>query len=113
MKTPLLLLDNGEISAFASSQDLEMYVESPDIAGYSLFDATGQPLGLKSKPRRAGFVVDVDPVVLFEILDAPKPGLLRSEIRGFLDRLDVVTSDDDDLEVKLIDLLVGKIGYTK
>ena len=105
-------MEDGDISMFASPRDLERYVESPDIAGYSVFDATGQPLGLQSVPGGAGLVVDVDPVALVEGAGAPTPEVLRDRIRAFLGRLGVVTSEDADLP-GLVRLLVEAIGYTK
>lgn len=112
MKVPLLLVDHGDISVFSSNQDLEKYAESPDIAGYSAFDAAGYQLDLQSVMGRIDTVVDVNPVRLVEVGGVPQPNLLRDSIRSFLNRVNVPTSDDDDLS-KLIGVLVETIGYTK
>lgn len=46
MKLPLILCDNGDVALFESVAHLECYLESPDIGGYRVFDASGDVLQL-------------------------------------------------------------------
>jgi hypothetical protein len=46
MTLPLFVIDDGDVLMFRSATALEQYVESPDIAGYKVFDADGRRLAL-------------------------------------------------------------------
>lgn len=112
MKQPIFLIDHGDISAFSSPEDLEMYVESPDIADYLVFDAAGRQLELHSITGRRGSVVDIDSVRLVAVFGMPQTDLLRNSLKSFLNRLDIPTSDHDELP-ELIKTFVEVVGYTK
>lgn len=112
MKTPLFLIDSGDVSAFSSSQDLEKYIESPDIGGYLVFDASGLKLELQLAQKRVGMIVDIDRVRLVGSNNVPQPHLLRDILSSFLKKLNVPTLADDDLS-KLVRLLVETVGYTR
>lgn len=54
MKLPLILCENGDVDLFESIEDLERYVESPDIADYRVFDAAGDVLHLTTAQPTTG-----------------------------------------------------------
>lgn len=112
MKTPFFLIDNGDVSAFSSGQELEKYVESPDIGDYLVFDTSGRKFELQSAQKRAGAIVDIDRVQLIRSNEAPQPHLLRGILSSFLEKLNVPILTDDDLP-ELVRLLVKTIGYTR
>lgn len=112
MKFPIIFVDDGDVSIFASRQDLEEYVESPDAAAYLVFDAAGRQFDLRFVIGRSDAIVDVNPVTLVEVDGVSRPTILREKIRSFLDRVGVPTSDHDNL-ADLVAVLVSVIGYTK
>lgn len=42
MVGPWILSDQGDIAVFETVSDLERYVESPDVAAYRVYDASGR-----------------------------------------------------------------------
>jgi hypothetical protein len=46
MIPPLILFDKGDVLLFQSVDELQSYIESPDVSNYRLFDADGQVLSL-------------------------------------------------------------------
>lgn len=71
MKEPLILIYGWELSLFKKKEDVERYVESPDIDDYVLFDAAGARLSffINSRSTRGstpGWVTSVDPVTVVD-----------------------------------------------
>lgn len=71
MSPPFILCDKGDVALFESIEDLERYIESPDIASYRAFDANGQVLCLMTMyptpaPQKLVSIVPVDRVTVSE-----------------------------------------------
>lgn len=69
MKEPLILIYGSELSLFKKKENVERYVESPDLDNYVLFDAAGARLSflINSGSARGsvpGWVMRVDPVTV-------------------------------------------------
>lgn len=91
MKLPLILCDNGDVALFESVEDLERYVESPDIDSYRVFDANGDVLHLTtpaSNKKSRSWGVQIDSVqVDADALRANAVKDLEGELRDFLSRV--------------------------
>ncbi len=49
MKPPLFLSEQGDLQMFESLDDLELSVETPDVAGYRVFDSEGFEYGFEQQ----------------------------------------------------------------
>lgn len=120
MKLPLILCENGDVDLFESVADLERYVESPDIAGYRVFDANGDVLHLTTvQPQPASNekgwlgVVRVVPVRID--VDAPRVNAveeLEGLLRDFLSRATDKAYDRSALP-ELLTVLQATTGFTR
>lgn len=117
MKPPLILIEGGDLTVFRSKTDLERYVESPDIHYYRVFDSQGAVLELsvsanESDPGLPG--VAVLPVRL-TIPGAPQTAReeLATKIVAFLGAVAPHESTSDSSLERLIERLVGVVGFTR
>lgn len=119
MTPPLILCENGDVNLFEFVEDLERYVESPDIAAYRVFDANGDVLHLTTeepvsgKKRWLNIVRRVVPVRID--VDAPRAnaaGELESILRAFLVRATGKSYDQGALPELLV-ALQATIGFTR
>lgn len=118
MTPPLILCENGDINLFEFVEDLERYVESPDIAAYRVFDANGDVLHLTteepvSEKKRWLNIVQVVPVRID--VDAPRAnaaGELEGILRAFLIRATGKPYGQSALP-ELLAALQATIGFTR
>lgn len=92
MKLPLILCENGDVDLFESIEDLEHYVESPDIADYRVFDASGDVLHLTTAQPTTGQKGWLNMVRVVPVrIDVGRPRMnaideLEERLRDFLSR---------------------------
>lgn len=116
MKQPLILIDDGDVALFESVEDLEHYVESPDISNYKVFDAEGQRVNLTEaspiaiKQRLFGAVSVSRIVASNSCISAVEE--LEELLRVFLHRVTGNIYDNGALP-ELLKVLQAKIGYTR
>lgn len=117
MSTPLILSDQGDIAVFETVRDLERYVESPDVAAYRVYDATGRRYFFKGyrNPSRDSAVFQK--VELVE-LDEENPGPDESDdlmelLRSYLRRVERRDSGDTLSLQQLVQKTVELSGYTR
>jgi len=113
MKLPLLLFDDGDISVFERVEDLERYVESPDVGGYIVFDASGSKFSFGVPVGKVGVrIIDVKGVKLIPAESSVEEVDLVNRIRKFLLRVGVDAADRNSLS-EVLDLLIDRVGFTK
>lgn len=112
MKLPLFLFDGGDLSIFEKAEDLERYVESPDVDGYEVFDASGARFGFDVPSGHKGGWIEVTNGRLVPMPDGEDKGYLEQRIREFLSAIGVEVSNDQDLE-EVISTLIGVVGFTR
>jgi hypothetical protein len=118
MKLPLILSDNGEVNLFESVEDLERYVESPDIINYRVFDSNGDVLKLNTSPtptRQKGLfnIVRITPVqVVIGESHVNEVAELEERLREFLLRVTGKSYIQSPL-TELLTVLQTTIGYTR
>lgn len=118
MKLPLILCENGDVDLFESVEDLERYVESPDIAGYRVFDGSGDVLHLTTAqptPGQKGWLSMVRIVpVRVDIGEARLNAAdeLEERLRDFLSRATGKSYNQSALP-ELLTVLQATIGFTR
>lgn len=118
MRLPLILCESGDVSLFESVEDLESYVESPDIAGYRVFDANGNLFHLTTAQPTSNktgtvHVIPVFPVRI-DIVESPVNAAreLETLLRGFLLHA-TGTLYDQMILSELLGILQKTIGFTR
>lgn len=118
MKLPLFLCENGDVDLFESVEDLEHYVESPDVADYRVFDASGDVLHLTTAQpatRQKGWlnIVRVVPVRV-DVGESPVNAVdeLEERLRDFLSRT-MGKSYHKSALPELLTALQATIGFTR
>jgi len=116
MTPPFVLCDKGDVTLFESVDDLERYVETPDIASYRVFDASGQVFRLTSaqpsSTQKGGFgLVSVSRVSVSES-QVNDGAALEVLLRDFLQRATGRSFDRSALP-DLLAALRATIGFTR
>jgi len=117
MAAPLILSDQGDVAVFETVRDLERYVESPDVAAYRVYDASGRRYFFKGYRNSA-----MDDSVFHQVksvqLDEENPGhdageelmeLLRSYLRRVEHREPSATLSLQQIVQRTIEIS----GYTR
>jgi hypothetical protein len=116
MKPPLIVSDNGDVDLFESIEDLERYIESPDVSSLRAFDANGQVLCLMTRhpvptPQKLLNIVFVDRVSVSES-GVQEVAELEALLRNFLFRVTGQLFDSAALP-DLLKVFRAKIGFQR
>ncbi|MCI2260286.1 hypothetical protein [Xanthomonas indica] len=116
MRPPFILIDGGDINLFGSENSLVRYVESPDVASYTVFDSLGKRLDFSATPDVVEFhglkLSGVTPVKLVESDSGFDGGELSEIISKFIQRSFGEDVGGRDLH-QLISMLESRLGMTK
>lgn len=122
MKPPIIVNDHGDVSIFQSVEDVERYLESPDVLEnrYSAYDSEGRLLVLKApKPQTGKFFgiqsISVDKVAISSDESQPQHSeALKEVLRDLLIQFHVPSTWIE--KATLSDLLtksIEQVGFTK
>jgi hypothetical protein len=122
MKSPIIILEHGDISIYLKVEDAECSLEATDVKNdeYRAYDATGRPLLLRVvvEERLSAFGLfrhNVERVKLQEDPEAEADEeCLKDVLMKFLKRIgEVSQSEASNCALpELIDRLVHRIGYS-
>jgi len=113
VKQPLFLVEGRDVSVFQTPDDLDRFVESPDLAEYRVFDSEGNEYFFKGVAERPAQKVGVIKVARGQ-LNRETSHVATDEFRGYL--LGALSIDDAgegaqaSLSV-LVALAVKKLGF--
>jgi hypothetical protein len=107
IRTPIVIVENGDLSIFASVEDVDAELEAVDVrAGrYVAYDATGRRLALTVAERRR-VVVAEDPEA-----GPSDPDVLAAALRRYLEACGRSVPPDASL-AELVRVAVDVVGYT-
>lgn len=110
MKEPLILIYGSELSLFKKKEDVERYVESPDIDDYLLFDAAGARLSflINSTSTRGsvpGWVTRVDPVT---VVDGESTKETAALLASYLEKY--LLGNNRNIKDRSIEYLVNEVA---
>ncbi|MEZ5499832.1 MAG: hypothetical protein R3E77_10440 [Steroidobacteraceae bacterium] len=117
MTAPLILSDQGDVAVFETVRDLERYVESPDIAAYSVFDTSGRRYffkGCQDTSRDNAIFQGVNSAEL----DQENPGHIAQDelaaiLRSYIRRVERCDPTETLSLQQLVQKTIDLCGYTK
>jgi hypothetical protein len=112
-----ILADGGDLLVFRTQQDLERYVESPDIDGYRAFDSNGAQYEFAVASAGEGshrIGIAIQPVSLVKRNDRSRASEeLKALVASYLDRKSSgMDHQESNLEM-LLATLVDTIGFSR
>lgn len=121
METPILVIENGDISIFKSVNKAQRYLEPIDVKNseYVAYDRDGHLLSLTiSQKRNSSFFGKAKTIESVEISEAEEEGDhaedLRKALINFFKRTGVYNHDDETLTMnELINKAVNQFGYAE